>query len=88
MIKLAEANILRVDLSHTVDETFRFHFNRYNSSLEFSFNVVFIRDSVGEKNGQKLTGIRGIYQIRVDNSMEQQCIMHRNITCACNSCVH
>jgi hypothetical protein len=39
MIKLAEANILRVDLSHTVDEAFRFHFNRYNSSLEFSFNV-------------------------------------------------
>ena len=53
-----------------------------------SHNVVFLRDSVGEKNGQKLTGIRGIYQIRVDNSMEEQCIMHRNITCACNSCVH
>ena len=37
MIKLAEANILRVDLSHTFDEAFRFHFNTYNSSLEFSF---------------------------------------------------
>ncbi len=50
-------------------------------------NVVFLRKSVGEKKGQKLIGIRGIYQIRVSNMMEQQSIMHRNITCACVACV-
>ena len=50
-------------------------------------NVVLLRESVGDKNGQKLIGIRGIYQIRVSNTMEPQCIMHRNITCACAACV-
>ena len=50
-------------------------------------NVVFHRESVGDKNGQKLNGIRGVYQIRVDNSMEQQSIKYRNITCACIACV-
>ena len=50
-------------------------------------NVVFLRESVGDKNGQKLNGIRGVYQIRVDNSMEQQSIKYRNITCACIACV-
>ena len=50
-------------------------------------NVVFHRESVGDKNGQKLNGIRGVYQIRVNNSMEQQYIKYRDITCACIACV-
>ena len=50
-------------------------------------NVVFLRESVGAKKGQKLIEIRGIYQIRVSNMMEQQSIMHRNITCACVACI-
>ena len=50
-------------------------------------NIVILRESVGEKKGQKLIGIRGIYQIRVNDEMDEQCVMHRNITCACSACV-
>jgi hypothetical protein len=50
-------------------------------------NIVILRESVGEKKGQKLNGIRGIYQIRVKDQMDEQCVVHRNITCACSACV-
>ena len=36
-VAAAEANILRIDLSQTFDEAYRFHFNSHNSSVEFSF---------------------------------------------------
>ena len=50
-------------------------------------NVVFLRESIGEKKGHKITGIRSIYQIRAGEDMEEQCIMYRNITCACSQCL-
>ena len=50
-------------------------------------NVIFLRESVGEKKGQKFNGIRGIYQIRVNNQMDAQSVLHRNITCACAACI-
>ena len=50
-------------------------------------NIVILRESVGAKKGQKLIGMRRIYQIRVNDQMDEQCVMHRNITCACSACV-
>ena len=51
-------------------------------------NIVFLRESGGEKNCQRLNGIRGVHQLRVSNTLDQECIMYRNITCACSACVH
>jgi hypothetical protein len=48
-------------------------------------NIVILRESVGEKKRQKLNGVRGIYQIRVKDKMDEQCVMHRNITYACSA---
>jgi hypothetical protein len=50
-------------------------------------NVIFLRESVGEKKGQKFNGIRGVYQIRVNNQVDEQSVLYRNITCACAACI-
>ena len=50
-------------------------------------DVIFLRESVGEKRGQKFSGIRGIYQIRVNNQVDEQSVLYRNITCACAACI-
>jgi hypothetical protein len=51
-------------------------------------DVIFLRESVGEKRGQKFSGIRGIYQIRVNNQVDdEQSVLYRNITCAFVACI-
>ena len=36
---------------------------------------------------QKFNGIRGVYQIRVNNQVDEQSVLYRNITCACAACI-
>jgi hypothetical protein len=49
--------------------------------------VLLLRESVGKKKGNKIKGIRTVYQIRASKDMRDQNIMFRNITCACAKCV-